>query len=379
MELSSNETRTHSAFLAALLNPNGSHGMGDSFLNLFLNEINFNDLDTKTSFIEIEKNAGFISKEYENGGRIDILIQDCKGRAIIIENKIYAGDQYKQLYRYYQYGKNNYTDFKLIYLNLYGNNPSDGSTKGYETTLELGKDFHVISYRDTITKWLSNCINKNEIIEKPTVKETIEQYIKLIKNLTGQSKQKNMEKNIAEIISSNSENIEAAFIIARSSLIGVKENLIKQLAKQLEDRAKSKDIYFKSYPNWGLENEETSVDFLIPNSKKSIKIKFLFDYIFCDLSIGLDAEDCQKENPIEFAKLRTEICKILSYIGEEKKFTNWLFLHYYSNNNSETPYGGLSNWNNRTKIWTDIPNGKTADFLFNIILDIIDKLKGIDL
>ena len=34
--LSSNETRTHSAFLAELLNPYGSHGMGDLFLKKFL-------------------------------------------------------------------------------------------------------------------------------------------------------------------------------------------------------------------------------------------------------------------------------------------------------------------------------------------------------
>ena len=35
LKLSTSEVRTHSAFLAELLNPEGSHGQGDIFLRLF--------------------------------------------------------------------------------------------------------------------------------------------------------------------------------------------------------------------------------------------------------------------------------------------------------------------------------------------------------
>ena len=38
--LRSNETRTHSAFLAELLKPNGSHGMGDAYLKSFISLMN---------------------------------------------------------------------------------------------------------------------------------------------------------------------------------------------------------------------------------------------------------------------------------------------------------------------------------------------------
>lgn len=37
--LTTNEVRTHSAFLAELLNPKGSHGCKDVFLKLFVEEL----------------------------------------------------------------------------------------------------------------------------------------------------------------------------------------------------------------------------------------------------------------------------------------------------------------------------------------------------
>ena len=36
--LSTKEVRTHSAFIAELLNPKGSHGQGDTFLKLFVEQ-----------------------------------------------------------------------------------------------------------------------------------------------------------------------------------------------------------------------------------------------------------------------------------------------------------------------------------------------------
>jgi len=136
--LSTSENRTHSAFLRALLDPNGLHGMGSKFLTLFLEVTKCeNIIDIKSVKVEIEKHIKTISRDYEYGGRIDLVISDSKGNSVMIENKIYAGDQEKQLYRYYQYGKSNIGKFKLLYLTLYGENASTHSTTGSITREEL--------------------------------------------------------------------------------------------------------------------------------------------------------------------------------------------------------------------------------------------------
>ena len=115
LKLARNEVRTHSAFLSELLNPRGTHGLGDEFLKLFIKELNIKDFDTKDVYVKKEKFLGWISENYEEGGYIDIFITN-KDHAIIIENKIDAGDQESQLKRYHNYGEKRFKDnFTLIY------------------------------------------------------------------------------------------------------------------------------------------------------------------------------------------------------------------------------------------------------------------------
>ena len=207
--LTSNETRTHSAFIGELLNPNALHGEGSKFLELFLEEIKFNGLDTNSARVEIEKHIGPIPKDYEYGGRVDLFITDNKNNSLLIENKIYAGDQHKQLYRYYKHCKETKkSNFTIIYLNLNGTPPSSHSIEGSDYKLESGKDFKVMSYKKNIIDWLNKC--SLSISDKPIVKEAINHYITLIKNLTGQSITKNMENEISTLLLNNIDNFKTA-------------------------------------------------------------------------------------------------------------------------------------------------------------------------
>lgn len=83
------EVGLHSRFIAFLLDPEGDHGQGDLFLRLFMEECGLPgfEIDTKSAQVRCE---------YEN---IDIYITDGS-KHIIIENKIWAGDQEKQIERY---------------------------------------------------------------------------------------------------------------------------------------------------------------------------------------------------------------------------------------------------------------------------------------
>ncbi|MFD0751267.1 PD-(D/E)XK nuclease family protein [Mucilaginibacter calamicampi] len=94
LKLDSSEVRMHSAFIAELLNPQGSHGQHDIFLRLFIREFCFkaNGFDSSNCHSDVELHTAFISQDGSEGGRIDIIVTDCNHNKIIIENKIYAGD-----------------------------------------------------------------------------------------------------------------------------------------------------------------------------------------------------------------------------------------------------------------------------------------------
>ena len=93
---------THSAIIAELLNPNGSHSLKSAFLEAFLDLISKDFIPTS-----FNPSSATVYTEYTtDNGRIDILIEDNQKNALIIENKIYATDQYEQLKRYNQYAQN---------------------------------------------------------------------------------------------------------------------------------------------------------------------------------------------------------------------------------------------------------------------------------
>ena len=202
LKLQYNETRTHSAFLAALLTPKGKHGAGDRFLRAFIDTMgclkDF-EFDTKDAKVEIEYSIGNKNENATEGGRIDILIESAdRNKAIIIENKIYAGDQEKQLVRYANYAKN-YSDYRLLYLNLFGSEASEYSVKDEsDKTLQSGEDYFQVSYDKEIIDWLEACIA--EAARLPIVRESIIQYQNLIKTLTNQSMEKKYDEQMLEMM-----------------------------------------------------------------------------------------------------------------------------------------------------------------------------------
>ena len=89
------ETDLSRAF-GGLLDPAGTHGQGDTFLQLFLDEIrlreDFPDSDTQGCKVHLEYST--------NKGRIDIVLEMPGNRWIGIENKPWAPEQEKQVEKY---------------------------------------------------------------------------------------------------------------------------------------------------------------------------------------------------------------------------------------------------------------------------------------
>lgn len=229
LKMEKKENATHSAFLCELLNPVGTHLKGRTFLRIFLDVLRIETIDLDSANSKTEHYIGKVDYEKETGGRIDIYIWDKQGNCISIENKIDASDQYAQIKRYCNYHKEKNTVF---YLTKEGVLP-DESSRG---ELLEGKDYFVISYKNDIIKWLELCMK--ETFDSPILRETIKQYIILLKKIT--HNMNNEEEELYDLILKNQDG--ASIISANYSKAiqfvynKLREDVFNQLKVKISDR-----------------------------------------------------------------------------------------------------------------------------------------------
>lgn len=369
----SDEVHLHSMFLANLLNPKGSHGQRGKFLEVFLKMLQKSfpaisadslELDTAIASVEVEK---FIGRQTDSeGGRIDIYLTDGK-HSIIIENKIYAGDQYHQMLRYWNYGlsqKGNDTEksFVLIYLTLDGCSPSKES---------LGEDLKendivCLSYKSDIRGWLDRCV---ELASRtPLVRETINQYISTIDILTNNVMEDN--KELFDILSKE-ENLDAVF-----DIIDSKENLINHIINdefipKLKALAEGKglEICGNYKRNWMAERYSGA--HFRNKDWKYFDLAFQFDHEgLKGLVFGFVCKNGSERKDVP-ASVWEEVQTHYSIKNSPiKDFGNGLWIH--------KDFKGNNYWNNAQEI-KDLLNGKTLND-FSIMFDeAIDSVKGLDI
>ncbi len=221
------ENKTHSAFLIELLNPTGTHGMGAVFLKLFLHKVKYSNalIDIETISVTPEKGIGPVDYEKKTGGRVDIYLSANGGHTICIENKIHAGDQFVQIERYCNHNK---AKNKVYYLTPMGGKPSKESAG----TLEEGKDYFCISYKVHILEWLQTCLK--ETSEQPILRESIRQYIILIKKITGTMDTANQQE-LNNLILGNYE--AAHYVVSNANIArrALAETIRLEVLAQLAD------------------------------------------------------------------------------------------------------------------------------------------------
>lgn len=238
MSMESDEIFTHSAIIAELLNPKGSHSLGTKPLELFYKIV----LDEEKSSEDLKKFAclkeehvGFISEDKTEGGRLDIVVKDAYENGFVIENKIYAGEQINQLQRY----KNRYKNAKILYLTLEG--VDSKQLKSVD-----GIKYYPISYEKDIINWITEC--SKLAYDKPILRETLKQYLYLIKKLTNQTTDNQMSTEIIEIIN---KNFEASAEIYKNFEIALRQkqleflNSIKTEVLKKQTTSELGDVNFK--------------------------------------------------------------------------------------------------------------------------------------
>lgn len=238
----SNEVKLHSALISGFLNPLGNHYQCDVFLETFLESVGLKAWFGNT------RNAR-VHKEYKN---IDVYITNGE-RHIIVENKIWAGDQDRQIERYIEIiAKEQSRDFSdtesselessenvaqqelsqayeniaVLYLAPYKRNPSGYSLGKWEIQGEYlvnGDNkvrFKAITYKGEILKWIEKsqakvgCItnlNAALLFYKDVVQiitNTKENTMSLEKFLTENNMEENM-KIVFEILENKDKIIES--------------------------------------------------------------------------------------------------------------------------------------------------------------------------
>ena len=262
----------HSALIANLLDPKGSHGCGDAFLRAFF------EIALKGTAYPFESSTPLDSRTEhytgpiagDTGGRIDILVKSSH-YGLIIENKIYAGDQDKQLIRYDNYGKEIFgaDGYLLVYLTLYGYDASKEST-ATKSAEEVG--YLRLSYAEDILRWLEQCARL--AYDKPLVRESLNQYIRTIKQLTYQDMNQENIQTIIDLAVDHPE-VVATLSSKRDAIAeGIREKYIFDKLKEYADQK-----------GWLYDDSESSYN------EEEPKIRFRKEGWDGSIIISADSED----------------------------------------------------------------------------------------
>ena len=218
----SDEVNLHSRFLAALLDHRETPDAPRANLEDFLIVVGCGDFDLNNATVERER------------GHIDILVSNTAGQAVVIENKIWAGDQPEQLQRYHESLTNRgYQDehIHLLYLTPYGHAPSEDS-KGNLDAARIA----CISYARTLPPWLERCQERAHA--EPRWREAIEQYLNLVRKLTGTGWREEYMTELKNLcIEGNNPRLIHDLAEA---LTKVKIDLLRRLCEGIEETVKKK-------------------------------------------------------------------------------------------------------------------------------------------
>jgi hypothetical protein len=317
--LRNDEVRMHSAMLANLLDAQGSHGMKGKFLELFIKTIeDKKSLDEKRvfknkSFDAFDSDNSYCIKEehnYENG-RIDLVIKTDSGSCpFLIENKIYAREQDKQLINY----NNAYSNAKILFLTLYGTEPISHKD---DNGNDLSDKVYCISYKTDVLKWLESC--QEEVPDKPLIREGIKHYINLIKILTNQTTSELMKNEILNFVFNN--NFRKEFYIISE----LKEEFLDRLCFQYFSKIFPQLNFYKIENKLHIENCYEIKKYKIRNEEVKL---FLYLDKNRNAYIGL-----KKYDDIKFNKKTSKEFKEFKIDGlendENKTDENDIYLAFY--------------------------------------------------
>lgn len=309
----SDEVRLHSRFLHSLLNPDGDHFLGTLFLQKFIETIKLDNL-------QLNYNQTIVLKEYKN---IDLYISDGQNH-LIIENKIYAADQDKQIERYItSIKKENDEDANIFVLYLSPGRPkpsrrSMGELHFSKNSNALSKngiyiaDYKSIDYCTHITSWLDKITY--EVSNLTNLSVVISQYREVVAHLCDTYRSKSMK--LQEFIKSKPiEDYEEILNQLDKLQVETHRHFMEELLRQMQ--SSSVDIGFNNERILDIYFGKYTIRFLrVDDRKRSLRLHmFLRCQIIEHISKGKDAW----KDPLE----PTEKSKVFGLLSSKGFNSGW--------------------------------------------------------
>lgn len=334
----SDEVYLHSRFLSALLDPNGPHRLGTIFLNSFLDRIE-SDFEYDEKSLEVYPN-NLNRSEYKE---IDICFIDRIGkRAVMVENKIYHKDSNHedkgQLENYYgkliEEDKIPEDGIEVYYLTLDGHEPSEDSVKLSGKYPTLQDKVKCISYSVEILDWLRDLVK--ECYNKPSLRESVIQYIKLIESMTNNDLSLEEIKELSNLIGQNEDNIQSTKVLL-DNFIHIKWHTIHDFWQELILELINRDFKIQ----YQVENEE--IDNLVHGNQKTRRIDLEVQIKFKNVPVWIRNEYDEwlfwgvytdEENKLS-KNLISKLNKLKSGYSVYESDENWLCYKFFGDSEQE--------------------------------------------
>ena len=259
------EVNLHSKFLAALLDHRQSPGEARENLADFLERLGIQKFDPDRATVD---------REWSN---IDILICDQSSmRAVIIENKIWAADQPRQLQRYAEQMKE--YERHVLYLT------PDGREASKDSAGDI--DYRCISYKSDLVPWLRGC--QKRAYEEPALRESVAQYLRLIGKLTGTDFSEAYMNDLKELCLKDN-NLVLVHDLGEA-MIEAKISLLAKLWQEIESGLKAQlpDLPAKSDDS---DISETRIKRFVTYQRK-YSLHGLYYKLDTNAKLGVEVDDC---------------------------------------------------------------------------------------
>jgi len=228
------EVRLHTRFIHCLLNPKGLHDCDQTLLDLFFETLaerpGLDREGNPTAFTPPSSGPWTVDKEVScPDGQLDILIRQETHFGIVIENKIHAEEQDKQLEGYARYLSKHFGSKAIVlYLTLHGD-----QSRTHKGTVPYVR----ISYAEHILHWLDKCLR--ETCRIIPINPVLLQYRDVVRHLTGKSIPSETMNDITDYIAQNPDIIRyrAGIIEAIES---TRANYVERLAEGIIKELKAK-------------------------------------------------------------------------------------------------------------------------------------------
>lgn len=339
----SDEVYLHSRFLSALLDPNGPHRLGTMFLDSFRKRLDSQFIYNEKSLEVYPNNQN--RSEYKE---IDICFIDrVAKKAVMIENKIYHEDTNHedkgQLENYYarliEEDKIPEGGIEVYYLTLDGHEPSEDSVKLSGKYPKLQNKVKCITYSVEILEWLRDIVK--ECYNKPSLRESIIQYIKIVENMTNNDTSIEEIKEIKNLIGMNEDNLMSAKLLI-DNFDHVKWHTIYDFYNELELEFKNRGFEIIQKPT------EDDITNLVHGGPIKRKVDLIFAVRKVEIPIWIRADFTDwlywgvcndKEGTVKVSKEISS--KIKSFVSVNNEFTQeniWLCWKYFGESDNEKIY-----------------------------------------